>query len=314
VAPVGRHGAVSAGYTQGEAGREAVLAGIDAGGSATRARVVARQRVIYEGAGGPGNPLAADGETLRASYAAALAGCPQPAHVAACVSGAGGQAERRLIAGILAGHFPRAAIEVLPDYFAAWASVPAGTDVVVIAGTGSLVCSGPPPEYQVSGGRGWLFGDHGSAARIGQSALEWFCDASTVAPAGFAAGLERLFGSSDWRRIVAHFSSAPDQAAQLALVAPLLTEAVDDGAGWAVRLLDREMTALATTTCGHIERYRPGSSPVRVALVGGVWNSRAAQTAFTTAIKGRCDRPVIVARSLADPVEGAVRLAENMSR
>ncbi len=314
MAQVGRHGGVSSGDTPGDAAGDVVLAGIDAGGSATRVRVVARQRVIYEGTGGPGNPLAADGDTLRASYGAALAGCPRPTHVAACVSGAGDQAERRLIAGILASYFPRAAIEVLPDYFAACASVPAGADVVVIAGTGSLVCSGTPPDYRVSGGRGWLLGDHGSAARLGRSALEWFCDESTVAPAGFAAELERLFGSSDWRRIVAHLSAAPDPAAQLGLAAPLLTEAADDGAGWAVRLLDREMTALATTTCLHIEKYRPGSWPVQVALVGGVWNGRSAQTAFATAIERRCDRPVIVARSPADPIEGAVRLAENMSR
>jgi hypothetical protein len=53
-----------------------VVGGIDAGGSSTWARAVDRGVVVHEGIGGPGNPIAADRQALRASYGAALAGCP----------------------------------------------------------------------------------------------------------------------------------------------------------------------------------------------------------------------------------------------
>jgi hypothetical protein len=59
------------------------------GGSSTRARAACHGVVVFEGSGGPGNPLATDEDTLQASYAAALAGCPDPSYVVACVSGAG---------------------------------------------------------------------------------------------------------------------------------------------------------------------------------------------------------------------------------
>ena len=97
--------------------------------------------VIYEGTGGPGNPLTADLETVRASYLAALAGCPLPARVAACVSGAGSEPRRTQITDLLAGRFPGADVLVVPDYVAAFLAAPPGTDVCVVAGTGSVVCS-----------------------------------------------------------------------------------------------------------------------------------------------------------------------------
>jgi hypothetical protein len=62
---------------------EGVVVGIDAGGSSTRVRALLSGATIYEGTGGPGNPLMADQETIRASYHAALAGCPDAARIAA---------------------------------------------------------------------------------------------------------------------------------------------------------------------------------------------------------------------------------------
>ena len=114
-----------------------VVVGIDAGGSRTRARAARQGAVVYEGSGGPGNPLTADSETVRASYRVALAGCPAAARVAACVSGARGQAQREQITGLLAGRFPGADIQVAPDYVAAFLAAPKGTDACVVAG-------GPP--------------------------------------------------------------------------------------------------------------------------------------------------------------------------
>lgn len=150
-----------------ENGQE-VIDGIDAGGSSTRARALERSAPVFEGVGGPGNPLMAGPETIRASYQAALDGCPAAARVAVCVSGGGGEAQRAQIAALLADRFPYADVHVAPDYVAAFMAAPLGSDLCIVAGTGSVVCSrAADGSFPVSGGRGWILGDHGGAARLG---------------------------------------------------------------------------------------------------------------------------------------------------
>jgi len=294
---------------------DVVVVGIDAGGSSTRARAIRRGAVVFEGSGGPGNPLAADPETVRASYRTALAGCPAAARVAACVSGTGGQAQREQIADLLAGRFPGAFIQVVPDYVAAFRVAPTGTDACVVAGTGSVVCSrAADGSYRVSGGRGWILGDHGSAARLGRAALEHFVSDPGGVPASFTAAIGEIFGDGDWRSVVSAVQTAPNPASLLARAAPLLTAAAQTRQRWAIEQLDAEMMALAATAARHIEQHIHGTPEVHVALCGGVWASRAARSSLTSAITGVSSRRVIVTRSPGDPVAGAVRLAGSMRR
>ncbi|MGI9009434.1 MAG: BadF/BadG/BcrA/BcrD ATPase family protein [Streptosporangiaceae bacterium] len=291
-----------------------VAVGIDAGGSATRARAVAAGRVVFEGHGGPGNPLAATADVLTASYRAALAGCPEPARIAACVSGAGGTPQREQISGLLADLFPAAAICVVPDYAGAWLAAPEGTDAVVIAGTGSAVCSlAPDGGHDVSGGRGWILGDRGSAARLGQAVLEWFCDDSESDPA-IAGLVGDCLGLTDWRQIVRALAASANPAALLARAAPALTGAAASGSDWAAATLSAEMGALGATTAGHIERHlRPGAE-VRIALAGGVWTSPAARTAFLAALTGARAASRVILSWPVEPLNGAVGLASTMAR
>ena len=144
-----------------EDGATGLVVGIDAGGTSTRARAVRHRQIVHEATSGPGNPLAVDSVTMEASYHAALADCPPPAHVAACVAGAGGQEEQGRIAELLMARFPGAQVRVEPDFVAALLAAPAGTDVCVIAGTGSVICSATDGGFAVSGGQGWILGDHG---------------------------------------------------------------------------------------------------------------------------------------------------------
>lgn len=304
------------------AGQETgVVVGIDAGGTATRVRAVRAGRLAWTGAGGPGNPLSADEQTVLASYRAALDGCPAAAHVAACVAGTRSPAQHARIARLLASLLPGAEVRVVPDYVAALLAAPEHTDVCVVAGTGSVICSaqaGSEDEiYPASGGRGWILGDHGSAARLGRRALEYYVNDPAAVPAEFAAELSQVTGHRDPGQIVAAVNSAPDPARLLARAAPLLTGAAEQGADWAIGHLDAEMSALATATEGHIARYlRPpgGGGPVRVALAGGVWSSPVARSSFAGALDQCSAQPVIVSRSAADPVGGAVRLAASMAR
>ena len=292
-----------------------VVVGIDAGGSSTRARATRQGTVVFEGSGGPGNPLTADQQTVRASYRTALAGCPAAGRVAACVSGARGQAQRAQIAGLLAGRFPDADIQVAPDYVAAFLAAPPGTDACIVAGTGSVVCSrAADGSYRVSGGRGWILGDHGSAARLGRAALEHFVNDPASVPASFVAAIGEIFGDSDWRSVVRAVQTARNPAPLLARAAPLLTASAQTRQPWATELLDAEMTALAATGARHIEQHIHGAPEVHVALCGGVWASQIALSSLTSALTRASRCQVTVTRSLSDPIEGAVRLAGSIPR
>ena len=148
----------------------AVVVGIDAGGSSARARAVRRGVPVFEGSGGPGNPLMGGPQTIRASYWAALDGCPAATRVAACVSGGGAEAPRAQIAALLTDRFPGAEVHVAPDYVAAFLAAAPDSDLCIVAGTGSVVCSrAADGSFPISGGRGWILGDHGGAARLGRA-------------------------------------------------------------------------------------------------------------------------------------------------
>jgi glucosamine kinase len=295
--------------------QKGVVVGIDAGGSSTRARAVdqARGVVVHEGIGGPGNPIAADPPALRDSYRAALAGCPPAERLIACVSGAGGPAERDQIQLLLAELAPGAQVEVRPDYEAAVAASPEGTDVTIIAGTGSLICSRTASgTFAVTGGRTWILGDHGSAARLGRALLEWYCNDPDAAHGEFAPSVASAVGDRDWRQIVKLIRAAPNQAALLARAAPILTGAAQAGHPWAIERLDAELALLAAATMRHIERHVSGRDPVRAALSGGVWTSGLATSCFTTALSRLGPPRVGVAPSRLSPLDGAVRLAANL--
>jgi len=297
-----------------QAGAGGVVVGIDAGGTSTRARGVQNGRVVHEGSGGPGNPLAVDPAALQASYHAALAGCPAPAHVAACVAGAGRHEQQARITGLLTERFPGTHVRVVPDFVAALLAAPRGTDLCVIAGTGSVICSAAADGgFAVSGGRGWILGDHGGAARLGRAALERFVADPGAVPAELTEKVREIFGDGDWRAVVSAVSCAPSPARLLARAAPLLTGAAEQGERWAADLLSQEMAALAATTARHIEEHIRTSAPA-LALSGGVWTSYAAESAFTAAVRRLSPSPLTVTRSVSEAIEGAVRLAHSMSR
>jgi len=301
--------------TEPDACGAGVVVGIDAGGTTTRVRAVQHGHIVYEGTGGPGNPVSAGEDVLEESYHAALTGCPPATHVCACVAGTGGPAQHDQIARLLARLLPGAQVSVMPDYAAPLHAAPTVTDVSVIAGTGSVVCSqAADGTYTVTGGLGWILSDHGSATRLGKAALEHFiADAAAVSESSRIA-VEGVFGHSDWRIIARAVNSSAKPAQLLARAAPLLTAAAEQGDAWATRRLDCEMAALASTAARHIHQHVSRSGAVQTTLSGGVWASRAAVASFTAAITRLSGGQVEVARAPVDPIEGAIRLAGRMSQ
>ena len=269
---------------------------------------------MHDGTGGPGNPLSTTAAQLARSYGDALDGCPEAAIVVVCAAGAAGAVGRERVERAVRERFPGAVVVVAPDYLAALHAAGGDADVVVVAGTGSVVCSrSADGEAQVSGGHGWIVGDHGSAARLGRLALERHCAAAAVAAAVavadetlLAAGIEETYGTCEPRRIVSalHASDAP--AAFLARAAPLLTDAAQRGDRRAIEALDSQMATLAGTTSSHLDRWSHPAA--RIALAGGVWSSPVARRSFERALARQAPGATI-APGVVAPIDGAVALA-----
>lgn len=279
--------------------------GIDAGGSGIRALATAGCVTVFEGRGGPGNPLSVSEESLSRNYLEALRGCPAPDVVVACAAGAGGPKGAARVEGILRPRFPRAAVHVLADYRAALSAAKGHAEVVVIAGTGSIVCSHDPDgSISTSGGLGWIIGDHGSGARLGRALLD---DYGLQARETLAGPLEEIFGSASPMDIAISLLATDAPQASLARAAPLLTVAADAGEEWARLILVRELGLLADLAVGHIDRFFD-TAEVAVAVCGGVFGSPAARSIFGLALSPRVEAPLVP----VDPLEGAMLLAAGM--
>ncbi|AHH93848.1 N-acetylglucosamine kinase-like BadF-type ATPase [Kutzneria viridogrisea] len=164
---------------------EGYLVGVDAGGTSTRALVVAPDghRAGFGRAGGA-NPTSHPPEVAADQVATAIraaldqAGC-QPAQVAAGVLGLAGSS--KLADERVAGLFNRAwaatglrcPLRVVTDCeaaFAAGTTEPDGT--VLVAGTGSIAARiANHRQVALAGGYGWLLGDEGSSFWLGREAV-----------------------------------------------------------------------------------------------------------------------------------------------
>jgi N-acetylglucosamine kinase-like BadF-type ATPase len=153
-----------------------VVAGIDAGGTKTRAFVVSRSgEVVGRGAGGGANLLTSPDPqgSIAAALQAALDG-RQPSAVVLSCAGGDRAAERergRAILTTLVG--PDVKVDVTHDAMAAlYAGDRSGCGVVLIAGTGSIAYGrNSEGDEQRAGGWGYLIGDEGSAVWIGLEGL-----------------------------------------------------------------------------------------------------------------------------------------------
>lgn len=153
-----------------------VVAGIDAGGTKTRAFVVTRAgEIVGRGAGGGANLLSSPDPqgSIAAALQAALAG-RRPAAVVLSCAGGDRQTEREKGRGILEALLGRdVPIDVTHDAKAAlYAGDRSGCGVVVISGTGSIAYGrNAEGDEERSGGWGYLIGDEGSAVWVGLEGL-----------------------------------------------------------------------------------------------------------------------------------------------
>ncbi|TME27236.1 MAG: hypothetical protein E6I64_07075 [Chloroflexi bacterium] len=182
----------------------AVVVGIDAGASKTRAFAVDRDgAVVGRGAGGGANLLSSPDPagSIGAALAESLAGGRADAVVLSC---AGGDREADRVRGReiltrLVG--PDTRVEVTGDGIAAlYAGNPAGCGVVLISGTGSIAFGrNEEGEERRSGGWGYLIGDEGSAVWLGLEGLRAAAHHADVEARGRSGRLRGALGTGHVR-------------------------------------------------------------------------------------------------------------------
>jgi glucosamine kinase len=291
--------------------------GIDAGGSKVLARVVdSSGEVVFEGSGGPANWASCSRSVVEESLRSALKGCPAVEAACGCFAGLLTATDRDEAAGLLSSLIKCDRVEVRPDWHAAWEAASGSCDVLVIAGTGALVCSSTEAGLVKSGGGGVLFGDEGSAASVGRSAVHAQVVSALSLPAteAFWKRVEKVFGSREPSEIVAALYRSEAPGALFASLAEVVASDAATEKDYAVFAVTSSVVALRDEVAAHVLRYQSAKLPnVRIGLTGGLWKIHPV---FFEWFKPFEDEPRVKATTRVlevEPVAGACALARKMA-
>lgn len=293
-----------------------VIVGLDCGGSSSRVLAVDRSdSVVFQGQSGAANLVSTPESRLRRNLRHATDGCPKADFVCACFAGLVGDETREQALDVLREIFPAARLRVEPDYVAALYAAERGDDLCVISGTGSLVCSRTPKGIVKSGGRGYILGDYGSGFHYGRDALVHFLDHPDRASDALRQEIQRLFHSDVEGVIVTQVYRSSPPSTLLAKLVKALGSDAKAGEGYALESIARNTRALVSTIKRHVERFEIRNRSLSISLAGGVWQAGPSfKEELETQLKEQFrDRIVTVHRITRPPVQGAVRLAKEMS-
>jgi glucosamine kinase len=297
---------------------EALVVGIDAGGSKTRAFAVDRTgAVIGRGAGGGANLLSSPDPA--GSIAAALAeslGSAKPDAVVLSCSGGDRPADRekgRAILTQLVG--PAVRIDVTHDAIAAlYAGNPAGCGVVLISGTGSIAFGrNDEGDERRAGGWGYLIGDEGSAVWLGLEGLRAAAHHADGRGAGTAITehLLRELGVQSFMEVIPELYGRPHPAPAILAAVRAVGRAAAEADAIAVSIVQRGAHALARAASVVAADLRLEDGPVY--LAGGAFESlpsleRAVRGEFLRMLPRATVEPVS-----EEPAMGAARLAMHLA-
>lgn len=273
-----------------------------------------RGHLVFSGQAGAANLASTPEPALLNHLRLASKACPPPRTVCGCFAGLMDNSDRERAERILHRLFPKATVRAEPD-FAATLRASAPTDVCVIAGTGSLVCSMARGEPVKSGGRGHLLGDEGSGFQFGRDALIAYLDAPEQVSEGLKADIEKGFRTLDPARLVANVYRSSSPVASLAKLAKPLGRDAEAGFPYAQRIVENNLRALAKIVKGHIEMHFLGAHSVRMTLAGGLWKSSGIykQSFALELSRAMSDLEMQIQTIKRPPVEGAVSLAKEIN-
>jgi glucosamine kinase len=293
-----------------------VFVGLDCGGSSSRVLAVDEEsNILFQGQSGAANLVSTPAARLSRNLGAAVEGCPRPSYICGCFAGLINEDVRRTAVEHLRSLFPDASHRAEPDYTAALYACPEETDLCVIAGTGSLVCSRTDKVIHKTGGRGFVLGDEGSAYQIGRDALLHFLDHRDAASPGLVRAIGEVFPAMDEGTIVASVYRSATPATILAKLAKPWGQDAANGEKYAIESLERNLGKLVNVVEKHVANFRKDDSSLRICLAGGLWKGPSLyKEMFERMVGARFERrQVQVVRILRPPVQGAVELAKEMS-
>lgn len=294
--------------------------GLDCGGSTTRARIEDELgTVVFEGRGGPANVASLPIEHWSASLQQSLEGAPQVDSVAAGFAGLIGDDCGRQVRAVMEELFPATPVEVVADYAVAFEAA-GGVDVLVLAGTGSVVCAKSHDKvFRLGGGGPWL-GDYGSAFRMGQHFIQLVL-AGLPLSARARAALIAALGTDSLDLVPIRLGAAENPVKCLASFAPLLA---DNSSVPAVkRLIEEELAHLQHhVLVAHARSDKSFRNEITVGLTGGLWDAGDIyEKTFVEKLHSlTVDHDLIqqeprqyhVERVTTPPVQGAVLMAKRL--
>lgn len=293
-----------------------VFVGLDCGGSSSRVLAVDHVgQILFQGQSGAANLASTPEGRLRKNLSTAAEGCPRAQYVCGCFAGLVSDDRRRTGEEILRNIFPGAEVRAEPDFTAAFYASPAETNICVIAGTGSLVCSKKGNQIIKSGGRGYILGDVGSGFQFGRDALLSYLDNPKSSSEGLTKAVQETFGALDEGTIIATLYKAPTPAGTLARLLKAIGTDAKNGLAYANASLDRNLGQLLDVVSNHVKHHGPLTGPVRISLAGGVWKAspRFKDRFEELANQAFAGREVEISRVTKPPLYGAVELAKEMA-
>ena len=298
-----------------------LILAIDGGGTRTRCRLIdGAGKTLGTGSGGPSNHLLVDRETVRRSLidatAFALAGAGKQSEQITIVSaglagvdydGAGAGEIKELLGEI---GFEETLIE--GDMVIAHAGALGGEPgVLALAGTGSSVLGvGQNGRRLKVGGWGPVFGDEGSAYRIGQAGLRAAArdfDGRGPTTALTPAIVEDL-GLKDFGETIEAVYLGDMQPRQIALLSELVDRSARAGDKVALGILESAGRELAECAAAAIKRLGLSDRHVEVSFQGSVMTaSEVVRENFSRALSAEFTGVRIMAPRFS-PVVGAYLL------
>ena len=263
--------------------------GIDGGGTKTAvASLEENANEIGRGLGGPCNIATCDDLTLTQSITEAVNEAREATGLGraiefegVCAGVAGYTAKRRRaeFAELLKQLIPAKAHRVEPDYVIAyWGATEGEPGIIVSAGTGAVVygrnAAGVSARFD---GRGFLYGDKGSAFYIGKLAVDHILKRIDFGRPldDFCLRVMRVLGAEDADDLIewTYRDFCPSRIAALAV--HVLKWADEDPNGLACHFVDSAADTLHNSTAMTMRKLGLTHDSVAVYLCGGLWQVSA---------------------------------------